>query len=74
MMPIFLFLDPLPYNWIGNPELPVIPKDIENCIQAALTMGWRPKVKGSAFKYIHSRKIYQIFKLSFIRELMRSYT
>ena len=43
-------------NWIGNPEVPVTPKDIEACIRAALSEGWQSDVKGSAFNYIHESK------------------
>ncbi|KZN48145.1 hypothetical protein [Pseudoalteromonas luteoviolacea] len=44
-------------NWIGNPELPVTPKDIEYCIRAALQNGWQPEKKGSAFNFVHEMKI-----------------
>lgn len=44
-------------NWIGSPEVPVTPKDIEDCIKSALEKGWNPRVKGSAFKYTHEAKI-----------------
>lgn len=43
-------------NWIGSPETPVTPRDIEACIKAALSQGWRPEIKGSAFKYVHEAK------------------
>lgn len=43
-------------SWIGNPEIPVTPKDIEFCIKDALSNGWQPEAKGSAFKYIHKAK------------------
>ena len=43
-------------NWIGNPELPVTPKDIENCIRSALQDGWQPAKRGSAFKFVHEMK------------------
>lgn len=43
-------------NWIGSPEVPVTPRDIEDCIKSALSKGWKPGVKGSAFKYVHESK------------------
>ncbi|MBC3830072.1 hypothetical protein H8K33_00960 [Undibacterium amnicola] len=43
-------------SWIGNPEIPVTPKDIEACIKGALQRGWLPQKLGSAFKYIHETK------------------
>lgn len=43
-------------NWIGNPKVPVTPKDIEACISGALQSGWQPKQRGSAFKYVHKAK------------------
>jgi hypothetical protein len=43
-------------NWIGNPEIPVTPKDIESSIKAAISQGWKPDSKGSAFKYVHESK------------------
>jgi hypothetical protein len=43
-------------NWIGNPETPVTPKDIESSIKAAISQGWKPDGKGSAFKYVHESK------------------
>ncbi|WP_444909972.1 hypothetical protein [Microbulbifer sp. TRSA005] len=43
-------------SWIGIPEVPVTPKDIEASITAALQIGWQPEKKGSAFKYVHEAK------------------
>ena len=43
-------------SWIGNPEIPVTPKDIESYIKAAILEGWSPQLKGSAFKYVHESK------------------
>ncbi|GAB2888953.1 hypothetical protein ACCI51_19170 [Microbulbifer echini] len=43
-------------SWIGNLEKPVTPKDIEASIQTALQNGWRPELKGSAFKCVHEAK------------------
>lgn len=43
-------------NWIGNPEVPVTPKDIEACIKGALQRGWLPQELGSALKYVHETK------------------
>ncbi|MGF1866588.1 hypothetical protein L4D15_15195 [Enterovibrio norvegicus] len=44
-------------GWIGNPVIPVTPKDIESCIKGALSEGWKPEIKGGAFKYVHEAKI-----------------
>ncbi|MBQ4810269.1 hypothetical protein A7985_07330 [Pseudoalteromonas luteoviolacea] len=43
-------------SWIGYPELPITPKDIEKCIISALQNGWQPEKKGRAFKYVHESK------------------
>jgi hypothetical protein len=43
-------------SWIGNPEIPVTPRDIEDCIKGALKKGWCPRELGSAFKYVHETK------------------
>ena len=44
-------------NWIGNPEVPVTPRDIESCIFGALDNGWKPEEKGSPFEYVHEEKV-----------------
>jgi len=41
-------------NWIGSPKTPVKPSDIATCIKKALSEGWQPEIRGSAFQYIHS--------------------
>jgi hypothetical protein len=40
-----------PSNWIGDPAVPVTPREVADAIRAALAVGWQPMEPGSAFRW-----------------------